>query len=73
MMDENNNKITNEEVEKNKWRVLIYRALLLVILIVYIKFKVVQRIGFIPGILLIIVLVVVISNLLTKIFKLFLK
>lgn len=72
-MDENDNKITNEKVEKNKWRVLIYRVLLLVILFVYIKFKVVERIGFVPGILLIIVLVVVISNLLTKIFKLFLK
>lgn len=72
-MNENDNKIKNEKAEKNKWRVLIYRIILLVILFVYVKYKVVERIEFIPGILLIIFLVVVISNLLTKILKLFLK
>ncbi|MGN7410986.1 hypothetical protein [Sporosarcina sp. SAFN-010] len=66
-------RLKTEEIENNRWRVWIYRALLLLMLFVYVKYKVIERIGFIPGILLIIVLVIVISNLLTLIFKIILK
>ena len=66
-------KVKTEEIEKNKWRVWIYQVALLLMLFVYWKYNIVERIGFIPGILIIIILVIIISNLLTLIFKLFLK
>lgn len=65
--------IKYEEAKNNKWRLLIYRILLLGIVFINIKYDMVERIGFIPTMIILITLVIIISHLLTLIFKFFLK
>lgn len=69
----NKKKIRYHQAKNHKWRLLIYRILLFILLVVNIKYELVDHVGFIPAILLIFAIAFILNLLLTRIFIFFLE